>query len=77
MKHFLSKLRKYAKIIRREEKVQVFCHCRLFLWWHVTDVKNGFIRNVNMYPNRPGLKTTLVGFVKNVVNDISVYLCII
>ena len=23
------------------------------LWWHVTDVKNGSIRNI--YPNRPGL----------------------
>ena len=29
MKHFPSKVRKYAKIIKHEEKVQVFCHCRL------------------------------------------------
>ena len=26
MKHFPSKVRKYAEIIKREEKVQVFCH---------------------------------------------------
>ena len=29
MKHFPSKVRKYAKIITREEKVQIFCQCRL------------------------------------------------